>query len=64
MEFIANDKQYRLERGITTGRWLLFEHQGPQLQWRLIDTYPAEIDDVDVLDRAKAGILLAEVSKR
>lgn len=64
MEFTANDKLYRVERGLSTGRWLLFEHKGPQVQWRLIDTYPAEIDDVDVIDRAKAALLLANVNKQ
>lgn len=58
MEFAVEGKQYRLERGISTGRWLLFEHRGPQVSWRLIDMFDAGVDEEDAADRAKSSIIL------
>lgn len=64
MEFAVNAVQYRVERGLSTGRWLLFENKGDRVQWRLIDAFPASIDDEDVMDRAKASIALSSYSRQ
>lgn len=64
MEFAVEGKQYRLERGISTGRWLLFEYRGPQVTWRLIDMFDAGVDEEDAADRAKASITLARYSRQ
>jgi hypothetical protein len=64
MEFAVEGKQYRLERGISTGRWLLFEHRGPQVTWRLIDMFDAGVDEEDATDRAKAAIKFNHYSRQ
>lgn len=63
MEFTHDNKKYRVERGVGTGKWLLlaFKDEGPR-GWRLIGDFPAAIDDVDIQDRAKAALIRGEAN--
>lgn len=57
MEFEHKNKQYRLERGVGTGRWLLLvHHDDGHRGWRLTGDFPAYIDEVDVVDHAKNSL--------
>ncbi len=57
MEFEYQDGNYRVERGVSTGRWLLMENLPTNhLGWRFITAFDAGIRDEDILDRAKVHL--------
>lgn len=56
MEFEYDGEKYRLERGVDTGRWLLFHNFPGRVGWRLVGTFEAGIGDEDIIDRAKVSL--------